>query len=95
MSVTIKTSYQHHEPLGENFDRDATWIAEHRMELYEKYGDCVILVYHEEVIGHGASVAEAKVVAENYLRDKEGVVTPVVKYQSSPYRIGVYRRKKD
>jgi hypothetical protein len=92
MAATIKTSYQQHEPLGANFDRDATWIAEHRMELYEKYGDCVILVYHEELIGHGGSVPEAKEAAQNYLSDKEGVITPVVYYQSSPYRIGVYHK---
>jgi hypothetical protein len=93
MPVTIKTSYQQHEPLGENFPADLEWVNARRLELYEQYGDCVLLVYHGEIIGVGAGVREATADAEQRLSDKEGIITPLVKYQSSPYRIGVYRRK--
>jgi hypothetical protein len=94
MPITIKTSYQQHEPLGENFLEDVHWINERRIELYEQYGDCVILVYHGEIIGIGKGFLEAIADAENRLKDGEGTVTPVVKYLSTPYRIGLYRSKK-
>jgi hypothetical protein len=93
MPVTIKTSYQHHEPLGENFAADLDWVNARRIELYEQYGDCVLLVYRGEIIGVGTGVREAKADAEQRLSDKDGIITPLVKYLSAPYRIGVYRRK--
>ena len=95
MAIIIKTTYQQHEPLGENFLEDVHWINERRLELYDQYGDCVLLVYHREIIGTGKGLSEARADAENRLKDGEGTVTPVVKYLSAPYRIGVYRRKKD
>jgi hypothetical protein len=94
MAVTIKTSYAQHEKLAENFFADVDWINEHRIELYEQYGDCVLLVYKGMVIGQGMSISEAVANAETRLDNVDGIITPVVKYLSSPYRIGVYRQKK-
>jgi hypothetical protein len=48
-----------------------------------------LLVYHEEVIEHGATVEEAVQEAESRFANESGIITPVVKYLSSPYRIGV------
>jgi hypothetical protein len=95
MSVTIKTSYQEHEARPANIAKDAMWISQNRVALYEQYGDCVLLIYHEQVIGKGESVPEAIADAESRMQDETGVITPIVKYLSSPYRIGVLREKKD
>jgi hypothetical protein len=92
MSSRIKTAYEANEPLAENFARDAAWISENRLELYEEFGSCVLLVYHERVIGHGATVQEAVADEEKQLADGDvEVLTPVVKRLSNPYRIGVSR----
>jgi hypothetical protein len=95
MAVTIKTSYQENEVRPANIAKDALWISKNRIALYEQYGDCVLLVYQEKVIGKGDSVPEAVADAENKLRDETGLITPIVKYLSSPYRIGILREKKD
>lgn len=95
MAVHIKTSYQEHEPRPENIAKDALWLSENRVSLYETYGDCVLLIYHEQVIGKGDSVQEAIADAQQRLEGQTGTVTPIVKYLSSPYRIGVLREKKD
>lgn len=95
MAITIKTSYQENEPRPANIAKDALWISKNRLALYEEYGDCVLLIYQEKVIGKGDSVPEAVADAENQMRDEAGVITPIVKYLSSPYRIGVLREKKD
>jgi hypothetical protein len=95
MSARIKTGYAENEPLASNFADDVAWINKNRQALYEQYGSCVLLVYHEQVIGHGASVEDATADAETRLADDVSVVTPVVKHLSSPYRIGVLRRKQE
>ena len=94
MSATIKTTYQENEVLPANFTKDAAWIGQNKVKLFEEYGDCVLLVYHEQIIGHGATVEEAILEAESSFAHETGLVTPVVKYLSSPYRIGVMLRKK-
>ena len=93
MAVTVKTSYQEHEPRPENIAKDALWTSQNRIALYEQYGDCVLLIYHEQVIGKGESVPEAVANAENRLSAETGIITPIVKYLSSPNRIGVLRQK--
>jgi hypothetical protein len=96
MSTRIKTNYAEKEALAPNFSKDAAWISKNRIVLYEKYGSCVLLVYHEEVIGRGATVKEAIADAENHLPDNDAsMITPVVKHLSSPYRIRVLRHKKE
>lgn len=93
MSAKIKTTYTQHEPLAQNYSSDVSWINENRLALYEQYGDCVLLVYHQQVIGKGANINEAIGDAESRLTDETGMITPVIKYLTSPYRIGVYRSK--
>lgn len=96
MSKRIKTTYAENEPLAPNFATDAAWISKNRLALYEQYGSCVLLVYHEQVIGHGATVEEAILAAEKQLQDDTAaIITPVVKRMSNPYRIGVLRQKKE
>lgn len=94
MTATIKIGYAENEPLAENFAKDVNWINTNRNALYEEYGSCVVLVYHEEIIGRGKDLDEAVADAETKLQDETLTVTPVIKYLSSPYRIGSLRQKK-
>lgn len=94
MSAKIKIGYAADERLAENYPADVDWINERRLELYEQYGSCVILVYHEEVVGHGADLEEAVLEAEKRFANEDGLVTPVIKMLSNPYRIGMFRPRK-
>jgi hypothetical protein len=95
MSDRIKIAFAKDEPLPENYAVDVTWINERHYSLYEQYGSCVLLIYHQEVIGNGADLDEAIAKAEANIDDEIPVLTPIIKYLSSPYRIGVLRQKKD
>jgi hypothetical protein len=94
MSSRIKTAFAKDEALPENYAKDVAWINENRLALYEQYGSCVLLVYHQEIIGHGASLEEAVSDAEAHINEEISIITPVIKYLSKPYRIGVLRQKK-
>ena len=87
MSAVIKVGYSENERLAENFEADVTWINANRLALYEQYGSCLVLVYHEEVIGRGADLEEAVADAEARLENEIFVVTPVIKNLSTPHSI--------
>jgi hypothetical protein len=93
MSSRIKTDFAKDEPLPENIFPDFAWAGEQRVALYEKYGDSVVVVYKQEVIGVGKSYAEALADAENHLSGDIELITPILKYIGNPYHIGSFHRK--
>ncbi len=60
-----------------NVFSDFDWIRHHEKELLEKYGECSIIVYKEQVLGVGTTYDEALEDAERNLPPDVGVVTPV------------------
>jgi len=60
-----------------NIFGDFDWIRRHEKELLEKYGECSIIVYKEQVLGVGATYDEAVENAEQNLPAEMGEVTPV------------------
>ncbi|MBN2303053.1 MAG: hypothetical protein JXQ72_01160 [Anaerolineae bacterium] len=72
----IKTSY----PYGQtppNTGVDFAWAREHEADLLAQYGECVVLVYQQQVIGFGPTLAAAEQDAEAKLPPDQGAVTPV------------------
>jgi hypothetical protein len=67
-------------PLGQtppNIFTDFDWIRLHEKELLEKYGECSLIVYKEQVLGFGATYDKALENAEQNLPLELGEVTPV------------------
>jgi hypothetical protein len=93
MSKRIKTDFVKDEPLPENIFPDFEWVAENRITLYEKYGDCVVVVYQKEVIGVGKTYSDALANAEGNLADDVELITAIQKYIGNPYSIGTFRRR--
>ena len=67
-------------PLGQtppNVYSDFDWIRRHEKELLEKYGECSIIVYEEQVLGTGPTYASALEDAESRLPPGTAEITPV------------------
>jgi hypothetical protein len=60
-----------------NVYNDFDWIHRNKKELIEKYGECNIIVYKEQVLGVGSSYKEALENAERDLPPNMGEITPV------------------
>jgi hypothetical protein len=95
MSNRIKMAFPKGEKLPENIFSDFEWLGEHRVDLYEKYGEAVLVVYQQQILGVGKSRAEALENAEANLPDAPEVITPVIKFVGNPYHVGSFRRKQD
>ena len=93
MSSRIQTAYPKDEALPENIFSDLKWVSENRVELYKKYGSCVVVVYHKEIIGMGQTHSEALNDAESRLPDDVELITPAIGYVSNPYRVGRFYLK--
>jgi hypothetical protein len=68
------------QPLGQtppNIFTDFDWIRVHEKELLEKYGECSLIVYKEQILGVGATYDEALENAEQNLPPELGEITPV------------------
>ena len=87
----IKTSHQ--GEVAPNIYDDFTWIHDHRPELLDQYGTCVILVYQRAVVGTGKTLQEAEEDAERRLPTDSPQITPVIDmlHRPSLFRIPVYR----
>ena len=75
----IKTDHVYGEVYPNVFS-DFDWAHEHHEELLEQYGECVILVYQQRVIGVGKTQAEAIQAAECNLPPEVTQVTPITQY---------------
>jgi tetrahydromethanopterin S-methyltransferase subunit H len=67
-------------PYGQtppNIFSDHDWIRRHEKELLEKYGECAILVYKEQVVGTGDSLQAAIEDAERTLPPEVDEITPI------------------
>jgi hypothetical protein len=67
-------------PLGQtppNVYSDFDWIRRHEKQLLDKYGECSIIVYNEQVLGTGPNYRAALEDAEQNLPSGTNEVTPV------------------
>lgn len=76
MPSRIRMSHQYGETPPNVFS-DFDWIRLHEKELLEKYGECSIIVYQEQVVGVGTTYDEAVQDAEHNLPADSGEITPV------------------
>jgi hypothetical protein len=89
MSSRIQIAFPKDEPMPANIFPDFQWFRENRLELFKKYGSCVVVIYKQEIIGMGKTSKEALADAESRLADDIELITPIVEYVSNPYRIGL------
>lgn len=75
----IRITHQKDE-VAPNVFSDFEWIRAHRKELLDQYGECVLLVYEQHVIGHGTTLQEAIEDAERQLPANIEQITPVLQY---------------
>lgn len=75
----IKMGHQRGEVAPNTFP-DFNWIREHEDELLEKYGERVILVFNQQVLGVGDTIQEAALDAERNLPDEIAQATPVLEF---------------
>lgn len=75
-----KSRIQMGHPHGQtppNVFSDFHWIRLHEKELLEKYGECSIIVYKEQVLGTGPTYTAALEDAERNLPSGDSEITPV------------------
>jgi hypothetical protein len=68
------------DPYGQtppNVYTDFDWVRRNEKQLLEKYGECSIIVYNQQVIGIGKSYQAALENAEQNLPPNVSEVTPV------------------
>jgi hypothetical protein len=93
MSNRIQTAFPDDKPMPANIFPDLNWVSANRLDLYKKYGDCVVVVYQQKIIGRGSNRTEALADAEAHLAEDVEFITPAIGYISNPYRIGHLQRK--
>jgi hypothetical protein len=84
-SSRIKTTHTYGEVFPNVFS-DFAWVREHRSELLEKYGECIVLVYEKNVVGIGQTIAEAIQDAEQKLAPHIEQITPVTEFLRRRHR---------
>ena len=77
----VQISHQKGEVFPNVWD-DFAWVHDHRKELLEAHGECVILVYKHEVVGKGSTIEEAQEDAERRLPPDITHITPVIEFLS-------------
>jgi hypothetical protein len=58
--------------------------CENLAELFEKYGDCVALIYEKRIIGIGQTIEAAELDAESKLAPEIDQVTPITYFIANP-----------
>jgi hypothetical protein len=56
---------------------DFAWVHQHENKLLDQYGECVVLVYQQQVIGKGDTIGEAVAEAEKSISSDIEDVTPI------------------
>jgi len=72
----IRTSHQDGE-VAPNTWHDFDWVHKNEAELLEHYGECVLLIYNQQVIGKGDTIEEAITAAEHNVPSDLIEVTPI------------------
>ena len=93
MSSRIVTAFPEDKPMPANIFPDLNWISDNRLELYKKHGNCIVVVYQQEIIGLGKTRAEALNDAETHLSETGAEIPVAIGYISNPYRIGHMQRR--
>jgi hypothetical protein len=63
LGFAIRTAHKG-EALSPGLLAEYDWLHENRQALYEQYGECCVLVYQQQVIGHGQNLDAALAEAE-------------------------------
>ena len=74
----IRLSYSREEVTPANLFTDHDWFRQNQKDLLAKYGECFIVIFHEEVIGVGDSYEAAVQSAEASLPPGDFSITPIV-----------------
>lgn len=72
----VRTGYTEGE-IPANTSSDFDWVHAHETELLEKYGEAMILVYQQRVIGVGQTYQEMVEDAERNLPSDVTEATPI------------------
>jgi hypothetical protein len=82
----IVISHQYGE-IYPNVPEDFAWAGAHRRELLERYGEGVVLIYHQQVIGSGQTLQAALEDADQRLPSEVEQVTPIIEYLGQRHRV--------
>jgi hypothetical protein len=86
----IRTWVKAEEGISAQAVADYQWVRENRDWLYEQYGEAVILVYQQQVLGSGKTESAALVAAELQFGGGEGPeLTPITAYVRDPKRLSL------
>ena len=80
----IRTSHQDEE-VAPNTWADFDWVHDHEAELLQRYGECVLLVHNQQVIGNGNTIEEAIAQAEQNMPPDLPEVTPITYFLQERY----------
>lgn len=59
---------------------DFDWVRQNEKQLLEQYGECILIVYEQKVLGAGHTYQEAVEDAERNLAPEIGAVTPIMAF---------------
>jgi hypothetical protein len=86
MSKRVKVAHEEGVIYPNVWD-DFDWVREHRTELYEQYGSCVLLVFEKAVVGVGENIQAAEANAEKQLPPDSKEITPILYFLNQPYSL--------
>lgn len=79
-TTRIKLGYRRDEPTPSNLFSDHDWFRTHEAELLAHYGECLVLVYQEQVIGRGDTYEAVIADAEKNLSPDITIATPILEF---------------
>lgn len=73
--------------VAPNTFADFQWVRRNEKQLLKEYGECVILVFKQAVIGTGHTIDAALSDAEQHLLPDVGEITPILEFlhQRQPF----------
>lgn len=74
----LKMGYRRDESKPPNVFADLNWALDHHDELLEQYGEAILIIYKEQVLGVGDSVDGALQDAIEHLPPGDDVLTPAL-----------------
>lgn len=83
----IRTTHQRGERAPEHIFTDHDWIRAHQEELIEQYGECYMIVYHEQVIATGQTREEVVENAEHNLSPEIEQIDVMIEWVGHRHRI--------